>query len=134
MPSMGNAHADGTKNKRNKNMKTEYTRAEYMAGNCMHDEFYAQFVTPSIFELVKSHIGEVKIKKSQDPNFNDIPLAHWDTLYSRILFCLDRKKFKRLSSPDAPAGVMDWSLSDSICIAKEAARQIVAKAEGRAEP
>lgn len=102
----------------------EYTRAEYMAGNCTHDEFYAQFVTLSILELVRSQIGEAKIKKSQDPNLNDIPLAHWDTLYSRMLFCLDRKKFKRLSSPDAPAGVMGWSLSDSICIAKEAARQI----------
>lgn len=106
------------------NMKTEYTRADYMAGNCTHNEFYAQFVTPAILQLVKSQIGKARIKKSQDPNLDDIPIAHWDTLYSRMLFCLDRKKFKRLSSPDAPAGVMGWSLSDSICIAKEAARQI----------
>lgn len=106
------------------NMKTEHTRADYIAGNCTHDEFYAQFVTPSILELVKSQIGEVKIKKSQDPNFNDIPIARWDTLKDGIFLRLDKKKFKRLSSPNAPAGVMSWSFSDSICIAKEAARQV----------
>ena len=106
------------------NMKIEHTRADYRAGNCTHDEFYAQFVTPAILELVKSQIGEAKIKKSEDPNFNDIPLARWDILKDGIFLRLDKKKFKRLCSPDAPAGVMSWSFSDSICIAKEAARQV----------
>jgi hypothetical protein len=67
-----------------------------------HQEYYAQFVTKSILDTVRRCIGTSRILKSEDQHFNDIDLKSWDNLY-----------------------VINWgSLSDSVCVAKAAARII----------
>lgn len=87
---------------------TTMTREEYMNAvdkAAAHRQYYGQFVSDTVRQVVASRIGRAAILASTDPHFNDIPLKRWDDLYP----VLHR------------AG---WSLSDVVCTAKEAARQI----------
>lgn len=122
-------------------MSTVFTRKDYLAApyeeqRAAHRRYYAQFVTPSVKGFVASVIGRDRILASTDPHFNDIPLTQWDALNPAIRdMCLSRKgdidgaisadKFGRRS--------IGWSLSDAVCIAKEAAQQIREEAQARAE-
>jgi len=92
------------------------TRKEYMAGKFTHREYYGQFVTDAIKTLVRNHIGEQVIKRSEDPHLNDIPLRRWDNLHQAILSICG----KAIASTTT-GGIR---LSDTVCIAKEAAKQI----------
>jgi len=106
----------------------KYTRKDYMSKKCSHDEYYAQFVNSSVLHLVKSFIGEAKIKKSTDPHFNDIPLKQWDTLNTDIRYICGRSISESNASTcaeDVKQGGI--SLSDTVCVAKAAARQIKAE-------
>jgi hypothetical protein len=94
-----------------------FSRDDYMATppRCTHRQFYGQFVTPYVREFVRAHIGEARIKASTDEHFNDIPLHLWDRLdYNMRAMCEQKLR---------DAGDF-WSLSATVCIAKEAARQI----------
>lgn len=93
----------------------KHTRKERMKGECTHNEYYDQFVTKGVINLVKS-IGEDRIKKSTDEHFNDIPLKEWDGLHRYILGMAGR------SIAEASNGGV--SLSDTVCVAKAAARRI----------
>ena len=50
---------------------------------------------------------------STDPHFNDIPLQIWDGNHELV-----RGKANR-------AGILGWSLSDSVCCLKTLARNII---------
>ena len=93
---------------------TTTTRKQYMDGEVTHSEHYAQFVDDQTLAWVKRNIGIARIKSSTDEVFNDIPLRIWDTY---IIPGNMRTKLKE-------AGNVGISLSDAVCIAKEAARQI----------
>lgn len=93
----------------------EYTREQYLAGECSHEEYYAQFVTNAVIETVRRHIGEDKIAASTDEHFNDIPLRQWDML--AIHHTMNMKKFRALQT-------YGFTLCDAVCIAKQAARMI----------
>lgn len=95
----------------------QYTREQYIAGECSHETYYAQFVTSAVIETVKHNIGEDKIAASIDKHFNDIPLHKWDMLRTAIFHTMNSKKFGKLQ----PYG---FALSDAVCIAKQAARMI----------
>jgi hypothetical protein len=97
-------------------------RSEYMNGRVNHQTYYGQFVTPQVTNLVKTYIGEDKIKNSTDPHFNDISLSKWDRLSQGIIHLVGpRIAEANRPSPDAKTGI---SLSDTVCVAKEAARRI----------
>ena len=90
------------------------TRQEYIQDSAnLHQAYYAQFVDNYILNLVKSNIGLIKIKQSNDQYFNDIPLTQWDRLHG-IISMRCRAKYKQLGECN--------SLSTSVCIAKSAAR------------
>jgi predicted ester cyclase len=98
------------------------TRQDYMDKKASHADYYRQFVTPGIIEMVKSSIGIDAIAKSKDEHFNDIPLAKWDAIhvvhsghgmYSRLA-CGEKIKL---------AGEGN-SASTGTCILKQAARMI----------
>ncbi len=100
------------------------TRKEYMDSsfprNNAHREYYAQYVTESIRLLVKSRIGLSRLQKSTDEHLNDIPLDEWD----RLAPIINRSANSLLrANGDFP------TLNSSICIAKEAARQILESSE-----
>lgn len=91
------------------------TRSDYMSGKCSHATYYAQFVNANVLCIVAQRIGKDRIKNSKDEHFNDIPLHEWDALHSAVLAA--RNRF-----PHGDACFV--SLGNSVCIAKEAARQI----------
>ena len=93
-----------------------WTRKQYMAGEVSHHEYYSQFVTQRVISFVRSHIKESRIMQSTDPHMNDIPLFMWDEMHGVIEACC-REKLKQ-------AGQGGVSLSDTVCIAKTAARMI----------
>lgn len=90
--------------------KTEAERA------ALHREYYAQFVTRWTRSTVVHFIGAERIRASTDPHMNDIPLHDWDRLDAVI-----RAPGARIHK--AINGTSAWSLSDTVCVAKEAARQ-----------
>lgn len=95
-------------------MEIKHTRKDYMDRKVSHREYYGQFVTPTIFDMVCRYIGIKRIMASKDPeNFNDIPLYLWDNLAGGYL---QRDALKEAG--DGP------SLSSGVCILKEAARQL----------
>ncbi len=57
-----------------------YTRADYMAHLCTHDEYYSQFVTANLKQFVATTFGLDTIVNSKCEHFNDIALARWDRL------------------------------------------------------
>lgn len=101
-----------------------FTRTQYLAGECDHDTYYAQFVTPSVIYVVAQAIGVERIKASTNPHFNDIPLHLWDRLKDSVRQSMNGRRFKELACPQAPKGHIFFSLSDAVCIAKRAAKQI----------
>lgn len=89
-----------------------FSRQQYLNKECTHAEYYGQFVTGAVKSAVRCSIGKDAIVKSNDPHFNDIPLAKWD----RLSFPVSSKKIKEAGDYLTKAGF--------VCIAKEAARQI----------
>ena len=92
-----------------------YTRNDYLDGKCTHREYYAQFVTEEVRQRVTQRIGKSRIVASEDEHFNDISLVHWDRVgpfWSAI-----HERVKEAGDYMTMAGI--------VCIAKEAARQIV---------
>ena len=99
-------------------MKTEtlFTRADYLADKCTHQQYYAQFVSDVTKDLVARHIGLDKIKASTKPYFNDIPLILWDQIaHGGIPRAIAFRDVGDISS-----------LAGNVCIAKEAAHQLKA--------
>lgn len=104
-----------------------FTRADYMDERCTHEQFYGQFVTGSVLHLVRSAIGEDAIVASTNPHFNDIPLKQWDNLHEMVLGIIKSERGKlacRIDPIAGKPGSFHWSLSNSGCTLKEAARQI----------
>lgn len=93
------------------------TRKQYLDHDKTHREYYGQFVTPAMLEIVRETIGLDTIKRSTDEHFNDIPLQRWDGLAHQPEF---REPF-RLKLKEAGDTL---SLSAVVCVAKEAARQM----------
>lgn len=108
--------------------KTYYTRAEYMKdsqtdGMSAHRRYYGQFVNASTKYRVLSNIGLDRLKASTDPHFNDIPLELWDKLTPRLAG----------SSEFSKAGDF-YTLGNGVCLAKEAARQILEQQTKEQQP
>lgn len=100
-------------------------RSEYMAASLedqpqAHRAYYGQFVDDFLKETIARNFGVDRLKRAfaRDEHFNTIPLIEWDA-YNPLFTQLD-------SLPKAVRNVGDqWSMSTSVCIVKEAARQVV---------
>lgn len=103
------------------------TRKSYLDGEVTHREYYAQFITKSMIQDVKTMIGVDAIKASKDEHLNDIPLKQWDSL-SGTRFEMGRLVNRPLipkSFGDLVRSVGDnVSPSTLVCVYKEIARQI----------
>jgi hypothetical protein len=84
--------------------------------NAEHHDYYAQFVTPAVLDVVRGAIGVERIRASADPHMNDIPLPLWDALESRIHGAMNTTAFH--------AAGETRSLGTAVCIAKTAARML----------
>lgn len=101
------------------------TRKQYLNRYCSFQKYNMQFVTDQTIQVVKNRIGENKICNSIDTHFNDIPLKLWDRLDYAIKRTIDMKKWKLANCPKyIGTSKFIWSLSDTVCISKAAARII----------
>ena len=97
------------------------TRKQYMEGECTIDQYYDQFVTTELKNILLRSIPEKQIVMSKHPHFSDIPLTVWDWI-ARI------EPVPRLSLE----AVGDFSsLGTQVCALKAAARQIREESDGR---
>jgi hypothetical protein len=96
-----------------------YTRRDYLNKKCTHREYYAQFVTTSYVNSVASKIGLSRLLKSEDPDFNDIPLREWDMLPIPV------------GTHSLMISLEDYlTMAGAVSMSKEAARQAVEKHKG----
>ncbi len=102
-------------------MQTLITRSDYLATGqtdrmAAHRAYYAQFVTPAHFGRLRRLVGLIdRIKSSNDPHFNNIPLSTWDRM-SVPVPAESAAKMKECGDYITLAG--------AVCILKEAAQQI----------
>lgn len=111
-----------------------YTRKQYIAGECTHDEYWAQLVKPCITDMVLRRFGITRLEDSTDPHMNDIPLAQWDAMHEPVcslvasntngildtLRAIDESQAKL-----AEKRKFSWSMSDSVCVLKRAAKMFI---------
>lgn len=96
-------------------------RSVYISNRCTHEEYYAQFVTDAVLELVAECVGLTTLRASGDQEFfNDIPLAKWDALW----LALPPKEQLHLVTlaREADGGV---SPAFKVCVFKAAARKLI---------
>lgn len=97
-------------------------RKDYMSNSrILHHEYYSQFVTDKITDLVLKKFTHEKLKMAfgEDKNFNTIPLRLWDSVVRVNLRHDISLRLKLESYGDG------FSLSSGVCILKAAGRQIV---------
>lgn len=99
------------------------TRKEYLdlsrLGNGIEafHQYYSQFVTPYMKELVRARIGEDRIRASKDVHFNDIPIKLWDKLVPLVRHGIARKN-------EDINGTRCVSMCECVCMMKTAAHII----------
>lgn len=96
-------------------------RKDYMDGKITFEAYYGQFITDDIAKWIKNNIGIDRIAKAleDDIHLNNIPLYEWDRFF--ISGFMPVKALR--DSGDNCAN----SLSNAVCIAKEAARQLASQ-------
>lgn len=94
------------------------TRAEYIDGKASHYEYYGQFMSPQLVQLVVNQIGAEAIKTSRNIHFNDIPLAQWDKCHGGVRQLVLRA-VNLAEGRDKPP--FSLTLSDTVCCSKAAA-------------
>lgn len=96
--------------------RRELTRAQYLSGECTHDQYYAQFGI-KLVRVVRTAFGDERIKASTDEHFNDIPLRNWDLLvpHAKVLIGGDMARINNTQYV--------WH-ADCVCALKSAAKII----------
>jgi hypothetical protein len=109
-------------------------RNDYLDGTISHDAYYLTLVDiigrEAIETLVLKRIadvGHIRTCLKTDVHLNNIPLRLWDALDTAVQR-LARKQWTELRPIMWPegntAGKFYWSLSDSVCILKAAAKRM----------
>lgn len=80
-------------------------------------QYYSQFVTPYVTEVVRTYIGEDIIRASKDVHFNDLPLKLWDELIPCVRHDIASKNEKL-------NGMRAVSVCECVCTLKTAAHII----------
>lgn len=87
-------------------------RNEYMQGTASFDQYYGQFITPSIRDLLSRHLGK---RLREILYLNEIELDVWDSIAH--IMPVNRDVFKEVAETD--------SLATRVCILKTAAKQLI---------
>ena len=92
-------------------------RQDYMDGKATFREYYGQFVTDEVKSWVLRHFTKDQLRHSTDYHMNDLPLSVWLRIIPQpVPYSIDQKL----------AAANDYATQAVlVCIAKEAARQIV---------
>lgn len=108
-----------------------FTRKQYLDKQCTHRQYWAQFVTEGMRQMVQRNITLERLQRSQNEYFSDVTtLQDWDCMRHGTFAMLDQKKWREIQYPEyTDPRSIGWSLSDNTCLLKEAARQLVEAAE-----
>ena len=99
-----------------------FTRKDYMSGKCNEDEYYSQFVNEKVIDVIKRSVTYKYIVQARDKkDFFDVSAQQWDFATGAILCLLGKEPFKERGDYVTHNGL--------ICIAKAAARRILAERE-----
>ena len=108
------------------------TRHQYLQNTKLHNEYYGQFVTDFIKQMVKRRFGIERLVAAyqEDKNLNNIPLVNWDGLGIHLMH--PSLKNEEHSSPYLDhelikATGQGYSNAGAVCILKEAARQLISE-------
>ncbi len=93
-----------------------FTRSQYLAWECNHDQYYGQYCTKDRINKVRLSIGLDTILLSKDPHFNDIRLSNWDFIQ------FDKSTLSKEMEQQGDS----LTRSGIVCIGKECARIIKA--------
>lgn len=92
------------------------TRSQYLAGQCSHREYYAQFVTPEIRAQVLARFPLKQLCGTSDQaHLNSIPLVSWNGL----TYSMRGVDTALRAAGDGP------TQAGKVCILKEAAKQLI---------
>ena len=91
-----------------------YTKKDRLEGRCSHREFFAQFVDQAIIQLVHNLVGTGRVMSSKDEWFRDIHAKKWRSI----------ARFVPATPIFRANGSGGVSISDRVCVLKEAASQI----------
>jgi hypothetical protein len=108
-------------------------RDDYMNGTVDHQTFYCA-VADAIGRKVVEHLvlrvaplDRIREALTTDEHLNNIPLARWDSQHDILRQHVTHKEVMPISwsarSPLQP-GMICWSLSDTVCTLKAAARRM----------
>jgi hypothetical protein len=112
---------------------TEVTRKNYLAGKVSHQEYYcavADAIGPNAVDWIVRNIAPVERLQTAlaaDPHLNNIPLHVWDHRHPAVLALAREAGAQRLAfmhSGSVREGYIAWSLGDSVCVLKAAARRL----------
>jgi hypothetical protein len=99
-----------------------FTKKQYMSRECTEDQYYSQFVDKKMTAIIRRSIMYKHILLARDKeNFTDIALQQWDFATGAILCLLGKEPFREKGDYVTHNGL--------ICIAKAAARKILAERE-----
>jgi hypothetical protein len=103
----------------------KFSARDRMAGLCTHHEYYSQFVTSRVKQLVNTRFGK-RLKQSTDKYFNDIPLKEWDQLTDAIdnSISLLARSAGTTYKPNRGKPGAYISASEKVCLLKAAAQII----------
>lgn len=96
-----------------------FKREDYLEKLCSHEQYYEQFVTPTVLDLVGRLIGVDTIRYSVEDGFTDIPRDKWYRVGQAIM--KDVRIVKLLVTAGDPLAGSDAA---GVLIAKAAARMI----------
>lgn len=98
----------------------QFSRADYMNNTCSHYEYYSQFVTQGMKDVILRKYSKEELQKAygKDEHLNNIPLRWWDS-YEEFF------KQSIAGTNQKLNGARTWSSSQHTCSMKAAARQII---------
>lgn len=110
------------------------TRREYMAGTITQQDYYcaiADALGRRAVEAIVCSVAPVATLRERlaaDPHLNNIPLPLWDARHAWVLDLVQQhgRAVMAISwTGPVPVGKVYWSLSDTVCTLKAAARRLV---------
>lgn len=97
-----------------------FTRKNYMNNECTQQEYYSQFVTNHMKDVILSTFSKDQLikKYEKDEHLNNIPLKWWDSfenIFKQHIASINKKI----------NGQSVWSSATHTCAMKAAARDII---------
>lgn len=107
-----------------------WTRKQYMNHECTHDQYYSSVLNSlgkgRVDYVLLMLIPRQQLLASTDEHFNDIPLSKWDAGHEAITRLVRWDMMEQTwNGEPPPRGTVYWSLSDSVCVLKQAAKEFV---------